>query len=61
MVRGFAGIFGGAASVHIVISEEAQTYRPEMDWLAGQLGQRFQVRDARFTEFKDGRRGLSLF
>ena len=54
MARGFAGIFGGASSVHIVVSDEAQTYRPEMVWLAGQLGGRFQVRDGRFTGFKPG-------
>jgi hypothetical protein len=54
MLQGFAGIFEGASAVHIVVSEEAQTYRPEMAWLAGQLGQRFQIRDARFTGFKDG-------
>ncbi|MGA2556229.1 MAG: hypothetical protein ABSG04_08140, partial [Verrucomicrobiota bacterium] len=54
MMRGFAGIFGGAKSVHIVISEEAQTYRPEMNWLAAQLGERFQVRDAGFTQFEEG-------
>src|SRR5580658_404074 len=54
MTQGFAGIFDNAAAVHIVVSEEAQTYRPEMEWLAGQLGQRFQIRDARFTDFKDG-------
>jgi hypothetical protein len=54
MTQGFAGIFDGAPAVHIVVSEEAQTYRPEMEWLAAQLGQRFQIRDARFTDFKDG-------
>jgi hypothetical protein len=54
MAQGFAGIFDAAPSVHIVVSEEAQTYRPEMEWLAGQLGSRFQVRDTRFTDFKDG-------
>jgi hypothetical protein len=54
MARGFAGIFGDARAVHIVISEEAQTYRPEMEWLAAQLGERFRVRDARFTEFEEG-------
>ena len=54
MMKGFAGIFDDAAAVHIVVSEEAQTYRPEMEWLAGQLGQRFHVRDARFTGFKEG-------
>ena len=54
MAQGFAGIFDAAPSVHIVVSEEAQTYRPEMEWLAGQLGSRFQVRDTQFTDFKDG-------
>jgi len=54
MAQGFAGIFDSAPTVHIVVSEEAQTYRPEMTWLAGQLGERFQIRDARFTNFKDG-------
>lgn len=55
MLRGFAGIFGDAASVHIVMSEEAATYRPEMEWVAEQLGRaRFQVRDARFEAFAPG-------
>jgi hypothetical protein len=54
MLRGFASIFGAAKSVHIVISEEARTYRPEMNWLAGQLGEKFQVRDPAFTAFEDG-------
>jgi hypothetical protein len=54
MMRGFAGIFGEANSVHIVISEEAQTYRPEMEWLAAQLGDKFRVRDARFDQFGNG-------
>ncbi len=54
MLRGFAGIFGDARAVHIVISEEAQTYRPEMEWLAAQLGERFRVRDAHYTQFEEG-------
>ena len=54
MIRGFAEIFGEAGSVHIVISEEAQTYLPEMNWLAAQLGGKFRVRDARFTQFQNG-------
>ncbi len=54
MTEGFAGIFGDASAVNIVISEEAQTYRPEMEWMAGQLGGRFQVRDGRFAGFKNG-------
>jgi hypothetical protein len=54
MTQGFAEIFDDAPGVNIVVSEEAQTYRPEMDWLAGQLGSRFQVRDGRFADFKEG-------
>jgi hypothetical protein len=55
MSRGFASIFADAATVHIVISEEAATYRPEMTWLAGQLGaSRFKVQNAQFNGFADG-------
>ena len=55
MLKGFADIFGEAPRVHIIVSEEAATYRPEMVWLASQLdGSRFTVRDARFTQFKEG-------
>jgi hypothetical protein len=55
MLSGFSSIFGAAETVHIVVSEEAATYRPEMDWIAGQLGgARFKVRDSRFAEFADG-------
>ena len=38
MIRGFESIFGDAKQVHIVVSEEAKTYRPEMEWLASQPG-----------------------
>ena len=55
MSRGFASIFGDASTVHIVVSEEAATYRPEMIWLANQLGgSRFKVQDERFSAFADG-------
>jgi hypothetical protein len=55
MLRGFAGIFGEAATVHIVVSEEAATYRPEMAWVANQLGaQRFKIQNASFDTFADG-------
>lgn len=55
MKQGFASIFGEAKRVHLVVSEEAATYRPEMTWLAEQLGpERFQVRDAHFTDFAEG-------
>jgi len=34
MLNGFASIFGDAKTVHIIVSEEAATYRPEMGWCA---------------------------
>lgn len=55
MLRGFASIFGDAKTVHLVISEESATYRPEMQWLTGQLGNsRFKIQDSKFTQFEDG-------
>ena len=54
MLQGFGGIFGDANNVHIVVSDEAGSYRPEMHWLTEQLGPRFQVRDSHFSEFADG-------
>jgi hypothetical protein len=52
MLTGFASLFGDAPRVHIVVSEESAGYRPEMEWLAGQLnaaGQAvFQVQPATF-------------
>jgi hypothetical protein len=55
MMRGFESIFGDAKQVHIVVSEEAATYRPEMQWLAGQIrSSQFGVRSSEFSDFKDG-------
>jgi hypothetical protein len=54
MLQGFASIFGDASTVHLVVSEEAKTYRPEMEWVAAQLGSRFSVQDAAFTDFAEG-------
>jgi len=54
MIRGFESIFGDAKQIHVVVSEEAKTYHPEMEWLARQLGARFSVRDSKFTDFKSG-------
>jgi hypothetical protein len=51
MLRGFASIFGDAKRVHIVVSEEAATYQPEMNWMCEQLGPRFTVHDSRFNDF----------
>lgn len=54
MIRGFASIVGTGAHVHVIVSDEAATYRPEMHWLTEQLGARFTVRDASFTGFAEG-------
>jgi hypothetical protein len=55
MQQGFAGIFGDAPQVHIVVSEEAATYRPEMEWMSSQLDpSRFTVRNADFSNLKQG-------
>ncbi len=55
MIRGFESIFGNAKSVHIVVSEEAATYRPEMEWLAAQMkNSEFRIQNSEFLDFKDG-------
>jgi len=54
MVRGFESIFGEAKQIHIVVSEEAKAYRPEMEWLSEQLGSRFTVHDSNFNDFAEG-------
>jgi hypothetical protein len=54
MIRGFESVFGDVKAVQIVVSEEAATYRPEMEWIANQLGSRFTVHDSQFTDFADG-------
>ena len=55
MLKGFAGIFGDAPVVHIIVSEESATYRPEMEWLAAQPeDSRFKVQNSKFTDFTPG-------
>ncbi len=55
MIRGFESIFGDAKRVQIVVSEEAKTYRPEMEWLAGQMkNSEFRIQNSEFMDFKDG-------
>jgi hypothetical protein len=58
MIRGFESILGDAKQVHIVVSEEAATYKPEMAWLAEQLNQRsgatFNLQPSTFNRFADG-------
>lgn len=44
MVEGFRSIFGDARRVQVAVSAESASYRPEMEWLCGQLGgERFSV------------------
>ncbi len=58
MMDGFAGLFGDAARVHIIVAEEAAAYRPEMQWLAGKLNgaerSTFNVQRSTFKEFAPG-------
>jgi hypothetical protein len=55
MIRGFESIFGGAKQVHIVVSEEAKTYRPEMEWLEAQIGTaKFKIQNSKFEGFTEG-------
>jgi hypothetical protein len=55
MIRGFEAIFGDAKKIHIVVSDEAATYRPEMEWLARQIrSAECGVRSAEFADFKEG-------
>ena len=55
MIRGFESIFGDAKNIHIVVSEEAATYRPEMEWIANQPGNsKFKIQNSKFNGFADG-------
>ena len=57
MLRGFAGIFGDAPVVHVVVSDEAGTYRPEMDWICRALnssGRAFLLHDQKPFALEDG-------
>jgi len=58
MLRGFESIFGDAKQVHIVVSEEAKTYKPEMEWLATQLNElkrsTFYVQHSTLSDFAEG-------
>lgn len=54
MLEGFAGIFTEEGNVHLLVSDESETYRPEMEWLCHKLGVRFNVRDVNYTDFDKG-------
>lgn len=55
MIDGFGSLMNPDGAVHLVVSDEAATYRPEMAWLAGQLDpERWKLRDGTFDGFQDG-------
>jgi hypothetical protein len=55
MVEGFRSIFGDARRVHVAVSAESGSYRPEMEWLCGELGrERFQVTGVDVDPTDDG-------
>ncbi len=55
MLDGFASIFADAPRVKIVVSEEASSYRPEMEWIAGHPGNsHFEVCGPNHETFTDG-------
>ena len=53
MIDGFTKIFGDVHTVHLMVSEESATYRPEMEWLAKQIGPHFSVRDSDYSGIKE--------
>jgi len=55
MIRGFESIFGDAKQIHVVVSEEAATYEPEMVWIAEQIGNsKFKIQNSKFEGFSGG-------
>ena len=61
ITEGFAGIFAKTGSVHLMVSEESATYRPEMEWLAKQLGERFSVCAPGESHLADGDSAYRFF
>ena len=61
ITEGFAGIFAKTGSVHLMVSEESATYRPEMEWLAKQLGERFSVSAPGESHLADGDSAYRFF
>ena len=58
MFPGFESIFADAKQIHIVVSEEAATYKPEMAWFVEQLNLReraiFNLQPSTFNDFTEG-------
>lgn len=62
MLDGFASIFPAGVPVDVVVSRESAGYRPEMEWLAGQLGRdRFRVCEAETYAADPGRAVYRFF
>ncbi len=59
MIEGFRSLLPREPGVDIVISREAGDYRPEMEWLAGRLGERWQVVSA--EGYRAGDRSIYRF
>lgn len=57
MLEGFASLFPDGAD--LLVSDEAGDYRPEMEWLAGELGEGFAVHRA--EEWVGGEREVYRF
>ena len=55
-VDGFSGIFENHDQVHLVVSEESASYRPEMEWLAEQIApdRKIEVQNDQFDGFQSG-------
>lgn len=53
MVEGFRSLLPSDKGVDIVISDEARDYRPEMEWLAGRLGEAWRVSAAEGYQASD--------
>ena len=55
MIDGFSGIFGNAEKIRMIVSDESATYRPEMKWIAEQIGgDRCSVHDQNYMNFNEG-------
>ena len=54
MKDGFSGIFNKSGNVRIIVSDESETYRPEMEWLCSSLDSRFSTHDAKSDVWRKG-------
>ena len=62
MLRGFESIFSGSKNVHLIVSDEAATYRPEMEWVARKFrSAKCEVRGSDFTAFEQGDAAYRFF